>query len=61
MFEKPLACKNCRHWYGGVPRTKYASWCTVHSKPALRALNACIENKSKEIEEQQEWIQIENC
>ncbi len=62
MYEKPLHCRLCRHWYGGTPRTKYASWCSVHNKAALRAVNKCIEEKSKQLEiGDREWSQIESC
>ena len=48
MYAKPIHCNNCKHWHGGTPRTKYASWCTAHEKPAVRALAFCIKEKTKE-------------
>jgi hypothetical protein len=60
MYEKPLHCKLCRKWYGGTPKTKYASWCTVYAKPAVRVVNTCIDNKSKILEVgDREWSQTE--
>jgi len=49
MYAKPIHCNNCKHWYGGTPRTKYASWCATHEKPAVRALAFCIKEKTKEL------------